>query len=205
MSAARRCTSASASPETVYAPITSGCRRVATVICAGVVRPVQNSSTKASVVQPTAAGSMTAVNPLMTPAARSRSTRRLTAGAERDTFAPMSAYEARASAMSNATIRWSTGSMRNDSPPRARLRAVSAAEAYLALGTMTHQERMPRTRTYLMCPPRHFTVEYAINPWMDPTVGVDADLALKQWEQLRDALTDLGHTVHVLDPEPGLP
>jgi N-dimethylarginine dimethylaminohydrolase len=56
-----------------------------------------------------------------------------------------------------------------------------------------------------MCPPRHFTVEYAINPWMDPTVGVDADLALKQWEQLRDALTDLGHTVHVLDPEPGLP
>ncbi|MDP9814878.1 dimethylargininase [Spirilliplanes yamanashiensis] len=70
---------------------------------------------------------------------------------------------------------------------------------------MTHQERMPRTRTYLMCPPRHFTVEYAINPWMDPSVAVDGGLALKQWEQLRDALTDLGHTVHTLDPEPGLP
>ena len=38
MSAARRCTSASACPETVYAPTTSGCRFVATVICAGVIR-----------------------------------------------------------------------------------------------------------------------------------------------------------------------
>ncbi len=66
-------------------------------------------------------------------------------------------------------------------------------------------ERMPRTRAYLMCPPRFFTVEYAINPWMDPTVPVDAALALKQWEGLRDTLLDLGHTVHVLAPEPGLP
>ena len=56
-----------------------------------------------------------------------------------------------------------------------------------------------------MCPPRHFTVEYAINPWMDPAVAVDGGLALKQWEQLRDALIDLGHTVHTLDPQPGLP
>ncbi len=56
-----------------------------------------------------------------------------------------------------------------------------------------------------MCPPRHFAVEYAINPWMDTTVPVDAALAGKQWERLRDTLTDLGHTVHVLEPEPGLP
>ena len=40
------------------APTTSGCRRVATASCAGVVRPVQNSSTNASVVQPTAAGTV---------------------------------------------------------------------------------------------------------------------------------------------------
>ncbi|MEV4275658.1 dimethylargininase [Actinoplanes xinjiangensis] len=70
---------------------------------------------------------------------------------------------------------------------------------------MSYTERLPRTRTYLMCPPEHFTVEYAINPWMDTTVAVDAGLALKQWEQLRTTLTDLGHVVHVLDPEPGLP
>jgi N-dimethylarginine dimethylaminohydrolase len=56
-----------------------------------------------------------------------------------------------------------------------------------------------------MCPPEHFVVEYAINPWMDTNVPVDAGLALKQWHLLRDALTDLGHIVHVLDSEPGLP
>jgi N-dimethylarginine dimethylaminohydrolase len=56
-----------------------------------------------------------------------------------------------------------------------------------------------------MCPPEHFTVEYAINPWMDTSVAVDPALALKQWQLLRDTLTDLGHAVHVLDPQPGLP
>lgn len=56
-----------------------------------------------------------------------------------------------------------------------------------------------------MCPPEHFTVEYAINPWMDTTVPVDPALALKQWQMLRDTLTDLGHTVHVLEAVPGLP
>jgi N-dimethylarginine dimethylaminohydrolase len=56
-----------------------------------------------------------------------------------------------------------------------------------------------------MCPPEHFAVEYAINPWMDTTVAVDAALALKQWHLLRETLVDLGHAVHVLDPQPGLP
>lgn len=70
---------------------------------------------------------------------------------------------------------------------------------------MSYPARMPRNRTYLMCPPEHFTVEYAINPWMDTTVPVDAALAVKQWELLRTTLSDLGHTVHVLEPVPGLP
>jgi len=56
-----------------------------------------------------------------------------------------------------------------------------------------------------MCPPEHFTVEYAINPWMDTTVATDAALALKQWQLLRTTLSDLGHTVHVIDAVPGLP
>jgi N-dimethylarginine dimethylaminohydrolase len=56
-----------------------------------------------------------------------------------------------------------------------------------------------------MCPPEHFTVEYAINPWMDTTVAVDAVLALRQWRLLRDTLADLGHAVHVLEAQPGLP
>nr|WP_033345350.1 dimethylargininase [Catenuloplanes japonicus] len=66
-------------------------------------------------------------------------------------------------------------------------------------------ERKPICRTYLMCPPRFFRVEYVINPWMDTTVPVDADLAVKQWERLRETLVELGHTVHVLDPDPALP
>jgi N-dimethylarginine dimethylaminohydrolase len=56
-----------------------------------------------------------------------------------------------------------------------------------------------------MCPPEHFAVDYAINPWMDTSVPVDAELARKQWQLLRDTLVDLGHTVHLLDPQPGLP
>ncbi len=56
-----------------------------------------------------------------------------------------------------------------------------------------------------MCPPEHFTVQYAINPWMDTTIAVDAALALRQWELLRTTLSDLGHTVHILDAQPGLP
>ncbi|HEX9065333.1 MAG TPA: arginine deiminase-related protein [Streptosporangiaceae bacterium] len=60
-------------------------------------------------------------------------------------------------------------------------------------------------RSYLMCPPEHFTVEYAINPWMDPEQPVDLTLARQQWEQLRAAYLSLGHTVHVIKPQPGLP
>lgn len=64
---------------------------------------------------------------------------------------------------------------------------------------------MTLSRTFLMCPPEHFQVRYAINPWMDPAVPVDTELANKQWRRLRDTLEGLGHTVRLLDPEPGLP
>lgn len=60
-------------------------------------------------------------------------------------------------------------------------------------------------RHYLMCPPAHFRVTYSINPWMDPGKPVDLPLALAQWEELRDRYRSLGHTVHTLDPVPGLP
>ena len=56
-----------------------------------------------------------------------------------------------------------------------------------------------------MCPPEHFVVEYEINPWMDAATPVDAELALKQWDALRETLCGLGHDVHVLSPEIGLP
>jgi len=61
------------------------------------------------------------------------------------------------------------------------------------------------TRTFLMCPPDYFSVEYAINPWMHPDVPTDLELAKHQWEQLRSVYLGLGHTVRIIDPVPGLP
>ncbi|WIY03879.1 amidinotransferase [Amycolatopsis mongoliensis] len=65
--------------------------------------------------------------------------------------------------------------------------------------------RVPTTRRYLMCPPRHFAVDYVINPWMDPTQPVSADVAVAQWTELRDTYRRLGHTVEEIDAQPGLP
>jgi N-dimethylarginine dimethylaminohydrolase len=65
--------------------------------------------------------------------------------------------------------------------------------------------RVARRRTYLMCPPEHFTVEYAINPWMNPDEPVDTALAMRQWQRLHSVFTSLGHTVHTVTPVPGLP
>jgi N-dimethylarginine dimethylaminohydrolase len=67
------------------------------------------------------------------------------------------------------------------------------------------QTRVPTTRRYLMCPPRFFAVEYVINPWMDPSQPVSAELAMAQWTELRDTYRRLGHTVEEIDPQPGLP
>ena len=71
--------------------------------------------------------------------------------------------------------------------------------------TLTTAERPPSARGYLMCPPSHFAVTYAINPWMRPDQPVDVDRAMRQWEQLRQVYLDLGHTVQIIDPVPGLP
>jgi N-dimethylarginine dimethylaminohydrolase len=60
-------------------------------------------------------------------------------------------------------------------------------------------------RRYLMCRPTYFTVDYAINPWMDPDAPVDVDLAISQWENLVALHRRLGHRVDLVDPLPGLP
>ncbi len=56
-----------------------------------------------------------------------------------------------------------------------------------------------------MCPPEHFAVTYAINPWMAPDEPTDAALAMRQWARLRQAYLDLGHDVQTIEPVPGLP
>jgi N-dimethylarginine dimethylaminohydrolase len=61
------------------------------------------------------------------------------------------------------------------------------------------------SRRYLMCRPTYFTVDYAINPWMDPTAPVDVRRAVVQWTSLRETYLAMGHAVDLIDPLPGLP
>jgi N-dimethylarginine dimethylaminohydrolase len=56
-----------------------------------------------------------------------------------------------------------------------------------------------------MCPPAHFAVTYAINPWMRPGEPTDAATAMRQWDRLRQIYLDLGHDVRTIEPRPGLP
>lgn len=65
--------------------------------------------------------------------------------------------------------------------------------------------RVPRRRRFLVCEPRHFAVQYAINPWMHPDTHVDVDLAQEQWQTLIRAYRDHGHDVDAVEPVPGLP
>lgn len=59
-------------------------------------------------------------------------------------------------------------------------------------------------RRLLMCPPEHFELRYAINPWMRGGAPVRRERALAQWQALRIALA---HHARVLtiDPDPDLP
>jgi N-dimethylarginine dimethylaminohydrolase len=69
----------------------------------------------------------------------------------------------------------------------------------------TPRIRTPRLRRYAMTAPTFFTVEYAINPWMDTSTPVDTDLAVRQWENLLATYHALGHTVEMVQPVAGLP
>jgi N-dimethylarginine dimethylaminohydrolase len=64
---------------------------------------------------------------------------------------------------------------------------------------------VPRRRRFLLCEPRHFAVQYAINPWMSTGRPVDVIRALDQWQALVDAYRVHGHTVHTVQPVSGLP
>ncbi|MBC2864385.1 dimethylargininase [Streptomyces mexicanus] len=67
------------------------------------------------------------------------------------------------------------------------------------------ESRVPRRRRFLVCEPRHFAVQYAINPWMHPDRPVDVGRAQAQWKALVDAYRAHGHTVETVEPVPGLP
>ncbi|MFC8218429.1 dimethylargininase [Streptomyces sp. NPDC057362] len=67
------------------------------------------------------------------------------------------------------------------------------------------ESRVPRRRRFLVCEPRHFAVQYAINPWMSTDRPVDVIRALDQWQALVDTYRAHGHTVDTVAPVPGLP
>jgi len=85
--------------------------------------------------------------------------------------------------------------------PVAPQRSIPSAATVTALPTV----RTARVRHYLMCRPTYFEVSYAINPWMDPDHPVNVELAMRQWESLRDAYRSLGHRVDEITAVPGLP
>lgn len=60
-------------------------------------------------------------------------------------------------------------------------------------------------RHYLMCPPTHFEVSYAINPWMRDDDRPDRERAHDQWHALVSTLESAGAQVSVIDPLAGLP
>jgi N-dimethylarginine dimethylaminohydrolase len=51
----------------------------------------------------------------------------------------------------------------------------------------------------LMCEPRHFRIDYEINPWMRRDNQVVSERALAQWGTLRDTLMDLGVRVDLVE------
>ncbi len=63
---------------------------------------------------------------------------------------------------------------------------------------------------FLMCRPQHFAVNYAINPWMDPSSWarderVLAAAARREWASLHRALNDAGAQIDLVPSAPGLP
>jgi ornithine--oxo-acid transaminase len=59
--------------------------------------------------------------------------------------------------------------------------------------------------TFLMCSPKHYEVNYVINPWMAGNVHRSSRLrATQQWEQLHTALRQIAQ-VHLVEPQPGSP
>jgi len=60
-------------------------------------------------------------------------------------------------------------------------------------------------RHYVMVEPSHFRVDYAINPFMDPSVQPDPVRATDQWQTLVGTLRGLGAVVDVMPQRPDAP
>lgn len=61
-----------------------------------------------------------------------------------------------------------------------------------------------KVKRVLLCRPTHFTVDYVINPHMQP-YSVNAKKAMKQWEELVKTLESLSIKAEVIDQQPDVP
>src|SRR5271165_6912407 len=58
----------------------------------------------------------------------------------------------------------------------------------------------------LMCPPTHYGIRYAINPWMSQHVGYDAPDAQRQWDRFVEVLGLAADAeIELVDPAPEAP
>lgn len=63
----------------------------------------------------------------------------------------------------------------------------------------------PKTiKRVLLCRPTHFTVDYVINPHMQP-YSVDSKKSMQEWEGLVATLKSLGLTVDIIEQQPDVP
>jgi N-dimethylarginine dimethylaminohydrolase len=73
------------------------------------------------------------------------------------------------------------------------------------MGTIRAFDGSLSSPAFLMCPPKHYEVDYVINPWMAGNVHRSSrERATEQWEQLHGALRQIAH-VELVEPQPGSP
>jgi N-dimethylarginine dimethylaminohydrolase len=70
----------------------------------------------------------------------------------------------------------------------------------------TTQQIASARADFLMCAPRHYGIDYEINPWMDRRRPANHRRATSQWQALhREIGQEIGARVALLEPAPGLP
>ena len=57
----------------------------------------------------------------------------------------------------------------------------------------------------LVCPPKHYSVDYKINAWMDLSIDVDKNRAELQWNKMCDRLIRSGAYLKYIKPHPHFP
>lgn len=66
------------------------------------------------------------------------------------------------------------------------------------------KSKLKPVKRVLLCQPNNFTVEYVINPHMQP-YAVDSSKALRQWNKLVEILKSLNIKVEVIQQQPDVP